>query len=281
MGNIKFKVLFLFLLFTFASCDMFEVEGFFTSGVDVNKRFDQSIEWNNKNGYTELNIQQNDYVIYAMGDSHVGGTKNLDIFFKDALDKNALAAVMVGDITTGHEEDYQVLSEHLPLNNSLSYFAVAGNHDLFFDGWKYFYSLFGSSSYFFVVNTINASDLFICLDTGGGTLGNKQLEWFKELLETNRGNYRYCTVFTHNNIFRLRPTITTNPMVEEIRVLSDLFLRYNVNMVVTGHDHKQNVDIFGNTTHIIMDALEDTNKKASYLILSFNDKNIDYSFVAL
>jgi len=277
----KVKLQLFFLIFVLSSCDKMEMRGFLTSYERVNKRFEQSIEWNNNFGYSQISINKREYTIYTMGDSHVGGTKNLDQFFKDALNKDATAVVLAGDITTGHKKDYDVLTEHLPFKDSLMYFAIAGNHDLYFDGWNYFYSIFGSSTYFFVINTPSERDLFICLDTGGGTLGNKQLDWFKKLLATCRGSYRYCTVFTHNNLFRFRPTTATNPMIEEIHVLIDLFLRYNVNVVVTAHDHKQNIDILGNTTHITMDAMQDANNKASYLKLSINDERIDFSFVEL
>ena len=33
---------------------------------------------------------------------------------------------------------------------------MAGNHDLFYDGWKEFYSRFGSSTYLFTVKTPDA-----------------------------------------------------------------------------------------------------------------------------
>jgi 3',5'-cyclic AMP phosphodiesterase CpdA len=281
MGYLKVKTIMPFLIFALSSCEKFEMRGFITSYENVNKRFEQSIEWNTKNGYTEISIPQKTYTIFVMGDSHVGGTENLDTFIKDSQDENATALVMVGDLTTGNKYDYNIFSEHLPLEDSLMYFAIAGNHDLYFDGWKHFYSIFGSSSYFFVVNTPDESDLFVCLDTGGGTLGNEQLDWFKKLLETSRKSYRYCTVFTHNNLFRLRPTASTNPMVEEIHVLADLFTRHNVNMVVTAHDHKRNTDILGNTTHIIMDSLQDVDDQASYLKLFIKEESIDFSFVEL
>jgi 3',5'-cyclic AMP phosphodiesterase CpdA len=281
MENIKLITFYLLIIATLGSCKKFETRGFINSYESVNNRFDQSMEWNNINGYSKIQIQERNYEIYAMGDSHVGGTKNLDIFFKNAQDENATVAVMVGDLTTGNKEDYISFSEHLPLEGSLKYFALAGNHDLYFDGWSHFYSIFGSSSYYFVVKTIEASDLFICLDTGGATLGNKQFDWLKNLLETSRNSYRYCIIFTHNNLFRFRQTTCTNPMVEEIYALTDLCMRYHVNMVVTGHDHKQNHDVLGNTDFIIMDSLEDENNNAGYLKIFVNDKNVDFSFVKL
>lgn len=281
MGNLKIKIILLLLVVALSSCEKFEFRGFFTTYENVNNRFEQSMGWNNQNGYSEISVQQRSYTLHAMGDSHVGGTENLDTFIKDAQDENTTAVVMVGDITTGHQEDFEVFSEHLPVKDSLMYYAMTGNHDLYFEGWKHFYSIFGSSSYFFVVNTPNESDLYICLDTGSGTLGNKQLDWLKKLLEKSRESYRYCIVFTHVNLFRLRPTASTNPMVEEIHVLVDLFTRHNVNMVVTAHDHQRNTYILGNTTHIIMDALQDVSNNASYLKLSIHEENIDFSFIEL
>ena len=204
MGNIKVEIILSFLIFIFTSCEKMEMRGFFSSYENVNSRFEQSDEWNSQNGHTEKTILQKAYQICVMGDSHVGATENLDKFFKAALDEDAKAVVMAGDLTNGHKEDYEVFSEHLPLKDSLMYFAIAGNHDLYFDGWKHFYSIFGSSSYFFVINTPEESDLFICLDTGGGTLGSKQLNWFKKFLEIRRSSYRYCVVFSHNNLFRCR-----------------------------------------------------------------------------
>ena len=102
------------------------------------------------------------------------------IFF---LASNAVAVVMVGDLTTGHAEDYALFEQHLPNRDSLPSFLIPGNHDLYFNGWEEFYTRFGSSTYFFTIRTTTATDLFICLDSGGGTLGNLQLDWLKEMLE--------------------------------------------------------------------------------------------------
>lgn len=281
MGNLKLRIILTFLIINLSSCEKFEFSGFFTTYENVNHRFAQSMKWNSMKGVSELSIPQNSYIICAMGDSHVGGIENLNKFFQNTREENVVSVVMLGDLTTGHKDDYDVFSEHLPSKDSLMYFPLVGNHDLYFDGWKYFYSLFGSSTYSFVVDTPNGSDLFICLDTGGGTLGNEQLNWFKTLLETKRNDYRHCIVFTHNNLFRLRSTASTNPMVEEIHVLLDLFTRYDVNMVVSAHDHKRNTVVLGNTTHIILDALQDTNDQASYLKLFINEEKINYDFIEL
>lgn len=257
------------------------MRGFVTSYENANVRFEQSLIWNNEQGYSTIELSKNAYEINVMGDSHVGGVENLDAFFEASQNDNVAAVAMIGDITTGHETDYNVLAEHLPNIDSLPYFAVVGNHDLYFDGWEHFYSIFGSSSYYFLVKTPNHTDIFFCLDTGGGTLGELQFDWFKNLLETERQQYRYCTVLTHDNLFRLRPTASTNPMPEENRVLSELFLKHNVNMVMAAHDHKRNTTVTGNTTHIMLYALQDDNKNASYVTLTFDEAGIDFGFIEL
>ena len=76
-------------------------------------------------------------------------------------------------------------------------------------------------------------------------------------------------MFTHNNFFRTRHTDSTNPLVEEIDVLVELFTRYNVNMVITGHDHKKDAEVFGKTTYIVMDALKDGQSNAGFFRLNF------------
>lgn len=52
-------------------------------------------------------------------------------------------------------------------------------------------------------------------------------------------------------------------------------------MVVTGHDHRKNDVVFGNTTHITMDALEDDYKHTGYLKLFIKQGKIEHEFVNL
>lgn len=256
-----------------------EVRGFVTSYETVDERFTQSMEYNSSIGPKSIYSQSESYSIFCMGDSHIGGTKNTIKFFELAQKNKAIGAVLAGDITTGHESDYLVLEKTLPHPDTLNVFAVAGNHDLYFDGWKSYFRIFGTSTYYFEVITPSQKDLFIGLDTGGGTLGNKQVKWLKNLLKTTRENYRFCTVLTHNNLLRLRGTASTNPNAEEVQVLLDLGIRYAINMVITGHDHIRNSAKFGHTHYIIMDDFQDTNSKASLLKVDFDKNNFSYKYI--
>ena len=269
------------MMLTFPACEVADIPGMFISDENVNQRFEHSMEWNAMHPTREIFVPTDDYFIYSMGDSHVGGTINLDTFLERSLTFNAQAVVMVGDLTNGHTEDYEVFELHLPNEDSLSIFLIPGNHDLYFDGWTEFYSRFGSSVYYFTIRTPVSSDLFICLDTGGGTLGNLQLDWFKDVLSDDRPDHRRCVVFTHNNLFRFRRTTSTNPNVEELKVLLELFSTCNVDMVVTAHDHRQYAQKFGNTQHIVMDALKDGLSYAGYFQLNVVNGTLTYSFKTL
>lgn len=277
--TLKTGILLLLAAFLLTSCDKFEFRGFVSSYESANKRFEQSIEWNNTHAYKQLSSPENTYSIFAMGDSHVGPTVNLNRFLDSALVKQAVAAVMVGDITTGHKDDFYTVNDVLDDVDAFQTFQVVGNHDLYFDGWQTFYQLFGSTTYYFTVETPSAKDLYICLDSGSGTLGSKQLEWVTELLENKRDDFRYCVVFMHDNLFRIRHTTSTNPPVEEVQALIQLSIEHSVDMIVTGHDHKKNVVQLGHTTHITMDALLDGYNDAGYFELTAGASSLSYRFV--
>jgi len=277
----RILALLLTLPLSISACEKLDFTGAFVSEVPVNQRFEQSDEWNVLNPYREIVVPSDDYTIFSLADCHAGGTKNLDYVLNTAKTTKASAVVMAGDLTSGYSTDYSAFQQHLPDQDSLPTFQIAGNHDLFFDGWKEFQTRFGSSTYLFTVKTPEASDLYICLDTGGGTLGNKQLEWLINILETERSDFRHCIIFTHNNFFRPRHVETTNLLVEELHVLTDLFTKHNVEMVITGHDHKQDALLFGITTYIILDPLVDGADNPGYMQIRVKNSKLEYEFMSL
>lgn len=261
-----------------SSCDKIDIRSAFLSYQNVNERFDDSMEWNGKHPYRVITTLDTNYRIFLLGDSHIGPVKYFNLFVNDALQSNALALMMLGDITTGNSKDYNTLEQNIPDSNSIASFLLVGNHDLYFNGWKEFYARFGSSTYYFTVKTPNDSDLYICLDSGSGTLGSKQINWLKNVLK-QRTRFRNCIVCTHCNFFRSRHTGSTNLVVEELQLLMDLFQTYNVNLVIAGHDHKKSVEILENTTYITLDALLDGYYQAGYLQLHINGLHTDYKFI--
>ena len=244
----------------------------------VDERFRESTDTEKSLLLNEIRVESDEYSILTIADIHVGTANNLDHFLKVTQMEKPVAVVIDGDLTGGLHNDYDNFEKHFPQNDSLKTFYVVGNHDLWHDGWSEFYSRFGSSIYFFTVTTTANTDLYICLDTGSGTLGKLQTEWLRNILELNRPAFRRCVVITHVNLFRSRKTESTNPVVEELAFLIDLFAENKVDMVITGHDHKSDVQMFGPTTYLQVDALEDNYDSAGYLLISVKNGTLDYRF---
>jgi len=255
--------------------------GFIRSTDRVNKRFSQSIQWNNQNPDREIILNTNNYNLMVAADCHIGGTINFEKLLSISKAPETSSLFIVGDITTGRKEDYDIIKQILDETDSVSYFLITGNHDLYFDGWKTFFSYFGSSTYTVSIETPQAKDLYICIDTGGGTVGDKQLAWLRDILRNTRNNFRHCVVITHNNFFRNRFTTSTNPLVEELYVLLELFMEHHVNLVITGHDHQRYEEVFGTTTYITLDALIDGLSNASCLKIIVTDESTGYQFIKL
>ena len=259
-----------------------KIEGPTSSSEPVDKRFNQTMEWNALHPFKEIKVETDEYTILTMADIHVNTTTaNLDRFLSIARIEKPAAVIIDGDLTGGLTEGYNEFEKHFPENDSLQSFYLAGNHDLWHNGWDEFYSRFGSSSYYFTVKTPAGADLFICIDTGGGTLGRLQTEWLSEILTSMRSSYRRCIVITHVNLFRPRKTESTNLVVEELSFLLDLFARNNVDMVITGHDHVRDVENFGITTYVQVDALEDGLSNAGYLNMKVKNGEINYAFESI
>lgn len=277
----KLKILLIVLIsFEIAGCDSnLDFSGFLYSPDRVDSRFEESDAWNQSHPYKTLTVNSENYQILVSGDSHIGGLINFRKMLDEAKKPENLAFLMVGDNVTGKKENYVRFKNELPDFNQIPYFLVVGNHDLYFDGWKIFYEYFGSSTYYFSVQTPLNKDIYICLDSGGGTIGGKQLTWLKNLLSTKRDEYRNCFVFTHVNFFRDHHTGSTNPLVTELEVLLPLFEKYRINIVFMGHDHTRAIDKFGYTTYLTMDALKDGVPYASFVKLKISEGNVGYEFV--
>lgn len=259
-----------------------DFSGFIRSTDRVEERFQQSMAWNQSHSYKNIVCPSDDYKLLITADVHIGGPKthqNLLSFVNRAKLPDIAAAVYVGDLATGRESDITLFQSLLPSDSITPNFVMVGNHELYFDGWKAFYNLFGSSTYYFTITTPNKKDLFICLDSGGGTHGESQLAWLKEMLEKLRSQYDRCIVFSHSNLFRTHHTASTSPTMDELFVLLDIFETYKVDMVITGHDHKRDIKQLGNIQYIVLDALRDDAKNASYMLLHKNHTGLYFQFI--
>jgi len=266
------------ILVTMASCEPVD----FSFPEPADQRFERSRELLAEKSSREIAVQSDDYSILFMADSHAGTTNNLDRVFSIAMATGVSAVCIAGDLTSGDIDDYQVFAQSLPDKSEIPTYLTPGNHDLWSDdGWNKYLDLFGASSYYFTVRTPEASDLFISLDSGTGTLGSKQLAWLEDILQNQRSLCRRCIIFTHNDFLRVRHSEISNPLVEELTVLIDLFTRYQVDMLIAGHDHIPSEELFGITDYIIVGAISDNDEDPNYMKLRVENGNLLREFVNL
>lgn len=261
-------------------CDRYDLSGFFASpSIGVDKRFAQSLEYNATHPTDTLIVSKSDsYSILLGSDFHIEQeSENLPEFIATANKNNAVAAIITGDITDqkgGIDIAADILKREpagIPLR------TVVGNHDLYFGQWENYKTHFGTSTYHFVVQTPDTADLFVCLDSGNGTLGKKQTDWLAELLKNNRHLYRHCIVATHTNFFDTDMTQIPSGLfpLEETAVLTNLFAQYNVTLVANGHDHHFEEYLYNGTRYLTIGSAADRNDDANCVLLSVAD-NIDY-----
>ena len=273
----------------FISCERLDLAGMFAGqSPDNDKRFEQSREYIEKNGHqpyglNQISVMKDEYKVYFSTDTHVSDTwNNLSKWSAIAEnDADCKLAIILGDLIDAQGNYPNFMKGISPL--SKPWYVTTGNHDLYFGQWKDFTDYFGSSVYSFEVLTPNAKDLYICLDSGDGTLGVKQLNWLKETLEdAQKNNYRHKLIFTHTHMFKrdLSQEFIGNYAIEETYEICDVLGKYGVDWYVTGHDHYREVSHFKDVTYIIVDTMKDSADKPAYMIASIGDK-MKYDFVEL
>ncbi len=282
MQNIKYFISILVII-AFVACDKYDIQVFFISPSKerVNERFEQSIAYNelHKND-TLIVTSMDDYCFYVAADVHVKTTaKHLALFLDVASkDEKSLYSIILGDITdqkNGLQIAYDTIENHK--GNSIIR-TVAGNHDIYFDQWSEYYSLFGSSTYYFIVKTPTASDLFIALDSSCGSLGKRQMSWLEDILAEKRSGHRHCVIMTHTHFFDrdMSQFPTGNFSVEETAVLTDLFAKYDVSLVISGHDHyNENYD-FNGVKYLVLDDIQDLDSEPTYFVVDVTNKNVAF-----
>ena len=275
MRTLSFAILILLL----SSC-RYDFAGFVSPpSKTVETRFKESLDMNNND--TIISIASASYQMALCSDVHVNKTAhNLSVLLKEVNSNPDISLMAIlGDITDMPGGMFVAKETITSANMDIPVKYIVGNHDLYFNQWDDFKECFGSASYYFIVQADTVSDLFIVLDSGSGTLGNSQLKWLENLLKSRRHLHRNCTVLTHTHFWdtEMSQFPTGNFPVEETAVLTNLFSKYDVNMVISGHDHTSQVKLFNGVCYIITDAILDESEKWSYLKVTFSDE-VSYSF---
>lgn len=259
-----------------------QISGFFVSpSIKVQERTDRSLIWNGNRPYRSIVTEEETYKIAIGSDFHLGENENLTVFLEDNTDK-ATAVVLCGDICEGDEDSFANMKNTIePFQNAMPIMPVIGNHELYFNGADLFFNYFHTSVYYFTVETPSRKDLHIVLDSGSGTLGEKQFSWLSDLLAKSRKNYDNCIVYTHTNIFNTDNSqlFTGNMPLEETFKLLALCRDNHINMVIAGHDHHRDLSKWGETTILTLDTAADGVKNSSYVLLSCENSSISYEYI--
>ena len=297
--NIQIGLGFLFLVLgsIFTACGpdaRLDMAGMFAgSSPTIDKRFEQSMEYNKQAGYATIQALTDDYHVYVCTDSHIHQTRKRWEYFIEAYRADLLCpvAVHLGDIidaTTDFGYIEEALEPH-PLTAILptkpdTLMAVCGNHDIYFKQWEQFIQTFKTSSYYFIVETPSgAKDLFVVYDSADGTIGSKQLQWLREtLVWAESQTFRHIIACTHTHFFKRDGSQghTSNYTLEETYALLNLLTEHGVEMLWSGHDHSREITQVKDMTCIIVDSMKDEDKEPYYMLVSMGEK-IDYEFVAV
>ena len=230
-------ILYSLIVLAISSCE-YDLIRFGWTDYSVDERFNDSKAYNEAHPAPCLEVDSDEYFFTATSDFHLHtDSVFLPDFFNYINNSKSTFIVLNGDIYNSKEKFADYAFSALSEGIKIPAYYTCGNHDQYF-GWNVYFSRWGSSTYSFTVTTPNYQDLYIALETGSSTLGAGQYNWLKEVL-SGREEYRYCIVFTHSN-FTYQGLANGVFTQEETVVLFDLFARNNVNMVISGHSHREN-----------------------------------------
>lgn len=276
-------------LFTVTGCNNLDIKGlFFPVSTGVEKRFSQSMDLTGNKTSSSIETED-EYMFYVCTDPHVDvRTDNIDTFI-NALqnDDDASFGIILGDCTDrrNNMDTYMKAVSYSEERHEHRHniFHILGNHDIYFDGWEEFRNLLGPSVYCFESKFSSGSDLFICLDSANGTLGHKQTEWLRSLLERNRSRYRHCFILTHTNIFYTDNSQVSsgNMPLEETFALLRLFRTHNVSLVLQGHDHYREDLFHDNVRYTVVGAISEKVKEPEYLKIKVSPEGMAYEWIQL
>ena len=282
-----------------ASCNRLDFPGMVINRSDTEERVADWLDYNNQNGMPVIENVPDEYCIYSTSDSHCSDRDSIELQGpKDRLykyvtmernDPSAVFSLLVGDLANeSGEAGYRRAEASMRFNAKTQAkddpcFPVIGNHDVYYDCAEYYKQYFHTSTYTVTVKTVGGyQDLYILLDSGNGTHGQRQLEWLEAQLE-HRDDYRHCFVISHNWLFRTSYNYTTTPAanlpLDEQYAFMDLMSRSNVELVLMGHFHMREQRQFGGVQYVMTDNLNDGGKP-SYLVVNVGEK-VTYAYEEL
>lgn len=280
------KLILAFLMLFLVSCQELDMRGLIIPcAYDADERFAQSMACNRAKGELSIQLPVDEYHIYVAGDLHLTDDATRVDSFSALTRPNPLTAccLLIGDLVSSHES-YPLLQERLQAHYQQAgdtVFTIAGNHDLYYDGWPKYLEYFGSSTYTLRINTPMASDLIICLESSTSSLGKSQSEWLLRVLQEERPKYRYCIVATHANFFDTDNSnfFGSNPPLTDVYRLMDMFQEHRVDVCLQAHDHHAEDVYFKGVRYVQTNPLKMEAEPHGYMQIKVDADNIKTEIV--
>jgi 3',5'-cyclic AMP phosphodiesterase CpdA len=144
--------------------------------------------------------------------------------------------IVLGDLTESGREaqykEYAAFTARLQNETGLVTYAIAGNHDLYNSGWRYWKQYAAPHTSYYRFQTAAFSWYF--LDSANGTLGPNQLYDF---IDRAKSDSRPKLIFSHYPVYSGGVFYYSMSNARERALLLDTFARTNVKYVLTGHWH--------------------------------------------
>jgi predicted phosphodiesterase len=283
-----------------AGCNRLDIPGMVVNRSDTEERVADWLDYNNQHEMPVIENVPDEYHVYSCSDSHYSERDSIvpqgenDRLYKyitaERNDPKAIFAIHAGDMANeSGEAGFRLVNDALSYNPETQLkndpcFPVLGNHDVYYDCAKYYKQYFHTSTYAVTVKTVSGfQDLYIFLDSGNGTFGQRQTEWLKEQLE-HRADYRHCIVISHNWLFRTSYNYTTTPAAnlpqDEQYAFMDLMSRNKVELVIMGHFHMREHRQFGGVQYVMSDNLNDSKVTPTYLVVNVGE-NVRFEYEEL
>lgn len=271
------------------SCNQVDFKGLIMpTGDGVEKRFEQSRQMNPDLHAGAVEVDRT-YLLYVCADPHINRTSvNLN-YFNDALrnDGKASFGIILGDCTEVRHnfQAYMNALAYDPDKHLYDYdlYHLAGNHDLYFNGWEEYKEIVGPSVYWFEAVFPGGKDLYIGLDTASGTLGRKQAGWLRSLISEYRHEYRHAIILTHTNFFYTdnSQSGSGNMPVEEVYSLIDFFGKHDISLVLQGHDHYREDLTYDDVRYLVLGTIRDESEYPEYLKIEVSSDGISLDWQSL
>jgi 3',5'-cyclic AMP phosphodiesterase CpdA len=174
----------------------------------------------------------------VIGDSGTGGGAQMKVAERIALTHKSFPfefAIMLGDNLYGGEnkDDYESKFErpYKPLLDAgVKFYAALGNHD---DPAQRLYKLFNMNGerYYSFKPSLLAGIRFFAIDSN--YMDKKQLDWLEKELAASGSDWKIA--FFHHPLYSSGGRHGSDVVLRE--QLEPLFVKHNVNVVFTGHEH--------------------------------------------